>query len=212
MTSRQLLLFVPLMLCIAILSCCSAMRVLTHSTTTDPSELATGNYRIDPEHVFVTFKVDHFGFANYVGRFNEVDGALEFNAEAPEKSTLTIVIAAASVDTSNKFVDAQLKGPSFFNVENFPEIKFVSTEIEPVSKETARVTGDLILVGTSKTAVLNVVLNGAGTNPITLAETIGFSANMEIKRSDFGLTAWLPAVGDGVMLDIEAEFLRGKEP
>ena len=65
-----------------VLSSCSALRVLTHSTATDPSELATSEYRIDPDHVFVTFKVDHFGFANYVGRFNKVDGALEFDAEA----------------------------------------------------------------------------------------------------------------------------------
>lgn len=200
------------MACMTVLSSCSALRVLTHSTTTDPSELATSEYRIDPDHVFVTFKVDHFGFANYVGRFNKVDGALEFDAEAPERSALTVVIAAATIDTGNKFVDAQLKGPSFFDVENFPEIKFVSTKTEPIGTKRARVTGDLILVGTRRSAVLNVTLNGAGTNPITLEETIGFSATMLIKRSNFDLSAWIPAVGDEVTLDIEAEFLRRKDP
>ena len=139
MIPRRLLLFAPLMACMTVLSSCSALRVLTHSTTTDPSELATSEYRIDPDHVFVTFKVDHFGFANYVGRFNKVDGALEFDAEAPERSALTVVIAAATIDTGNKFVDAQLKGPSFFDVENFPEIKFVSTKTEPIGTKRARV-------------------------------------------------------------------------
>jgi len=200
------------MICIAVLSSCSALRVLTHSTTTDPSELATGDYRIDPDHVFVTFKINHFGFANYVGRFNKVDGALKFDAEAPDRSALTVVIAAASVDTSNKFVDAQLKGPSFFNIENFPEIRFVSTNIKPNGPKKARVTGDLTLVGAEGPAVLNVIFNGAGTNPLTLRETLGFSATMAIKRSEFGLSAWMPAVGDEVTLDIEAEFLRRQEP
>ena len=212
MISRRLFLFAPLMVCITVLSSCSALRVLTHSTTTDPSQLATGDYRIDPDHVFVTFKIDHFGFANYVGRFNKVDGALEFDAEAPDKSALTVVIAAASVDTSNKFVDTQLKGSSFFDVENFPEIKFVSTNIKPNGTEKARVTGDLTLVGAKSPAVLNITFNGAGTTPLTLAETLGFSATMVIKRSNFGLSAWMPAVGDEVTLDIEAEFLRRKDP
>jgi len=200
------------MVCFAGLASCSALRVLTHSVTTDPSELAAGDYRIDPDHVFVTFKVDHFGFSNYVGRFNKVDGTLDFDPEAPEKSTLTIVIDAASVDSRNEFIDAQLKGPALFDAENFPEIKFVATKIEPAGAERARVTGDLTLVGASGPAVLDVVLNGAGSNPLTLAETLGFSATAMIKRSDFGLSAWIPAVGDEVTLDIEAEFVRRKDP
>jgi len=35
---------------------------------------------------------------------------------------------------------------------------------------------------------------------------------MLIKRSNFDLSAWIPAVGDEVTLDIEAEFLRRKDP
>jgi polyisoprenoid-binding protein YceI len=212
MMPRRLLISAAMAASLITLASCSALRVLTHATTTDPSELAAGDYRIDPDHVFVTFKVDHFGFSNYVGRFNTVDGALDFDPAAPEKSALTVVIAADSVDSRNAFIDAQLKGPALFDAENFPEIKFVATKIEPSGDDKARVTGELTLVGARGPAVLHVVLNGAGSNPLTLAETLGFSATMAIKRSDFGLSAWIPAVGDEVTLDIEAEFVRRKEP
>ena len=193
------------------LASCTALRVLTHDTTTDLSRLESGNYEIDPNHVSVIFKIDHFGFSSYVGRFNSVNAALDFDPATPAESVLNVVIDTASVDSRNAFIDAQLKGPAMFDAAKHPEITFVSTKTEPGGGDTARVTGDLTLAGATHPVILEIVLNGAGSNPLTRAETLGFSAKAVFRRSEFGLSAWIPAVGDTVSVEIEAEFVRRDE-
>lgn len=194
-----------------VLASCTAFRVLTHETTVEPSKLVSGNYEIDPDHVSVIFKVDHFGFSNYVGRFNKVDAALDFDPAAPADSTLNVAIAAASVDSLNRFVNDQLKGPAMFDAEGHPQITFLSREIEIKSESAARVKGDLTLRGVTRPVTLDVVFNGGGTNPLTQRDTLGFSATTKFRRSEFGLGAWIPAVGDEVSVEIEAEFVRRSE-
>ena len=65
--------------------------------------------------------------------------------------------------------------------------------------------GTLTLHGVSKPVTLKVVLNKMGANPFVKKNAVGFSATTTIKRSDFGVSAYLPALGDTVKLDIEAE-------
>lgn len=65
--------------------------------------------------------------------------------------------------------------------------------------------GILTVHGVSKPVTLNVTLNKLGESPITQKMTAGFTATASLKRSDFGITAHLPGLGDTVKLDIEAE-------
>jgi len=201
----------PLLVVIALafgLGACSLVRVITHETTLDPVNLEAGNYEVDPSHISVSFKVDHFGFANYVGRFNKVSAALDYDPEAPADSVLNVSIEAASVDTLVELVTAQLKGPAFFDIESHPSLTFTSTLINLTSPTTAELTGNLTMAGNTHPVTLDVTFNGGGKNPLTQVDTLGFSATGQFKRSDFGIGAWIPAVGDDVTLDIEAEFVR----
>lgn len=190
---------------------CTAFRVLTHETTTRPELLRSGTYVVDPDHVSVVFKVDHFGFSSYVGRFNRVKASLDFDPAAPGASRLAVAIDAASVDSPNPAVDEQLVGPALFDAGSYPEIEFVSTEITPTGESTGHVTGDLSMHGVTRPVTLDVVFNGGGTNPLTGAETLGFSATARLLRSQFGLGTWIPAVGNQVLIEIEAEFVRRKD-
>jgi len=54
--------------------------------------------------------------------------------------------------------------------------------------------------------VLHAHLVGAGVNPIDKAYTVGFQASGTIKRSDFGVRLYAPAVGDDVELSIAGAF------
>jgi polyisoprenoid-binding protein YceI len=47
---------------------------------------------------------------------------------------------------------------------------------------------------------------GAGANPRSQAQTVGFTATTTIKRSDWGLGYGVPAVGDDTELRITAAF------
>ena len=96
-------------------------------------------------------------------------------------------------------LNEHLLGDSFFDVAKFPTATFVSTKVDVTSKTTAKVTGDLTLHGVTKPVVLDVTLNKIGEN-MKKQKTAGFSATATIKRSDFGMTAYLPALGDEVKL------------
>lgn len=166
----------------------------------------SGRYALDASHTSVLFNLSHLGFSHYFGRFNTVEGTLEFNAAAPEKSTLAVTIDVASIDTNNAELEGKLKGPEWFDAQKFPKATFTSTSIEKLSDTKGKLTGNLTLHGITKPVVLDVTFNGAGTNPFSAEQALGFSAQGDIKRSDFGIAAYLPAVGDVVTLTIETEF------
>ena len=78
-----------------------------------------------------------------------------------------------------------------------------------VTGNKAKVTGNLTLNGVTKPEEMDVTFNQAGTNPVMNKYEIGFSGTMTIKRSDFGVTKYVPMVGDDVALTLEGEFTQG---
>ena len=103
--------------------------------------------------------------------------------------------------------DNHLKNEDFFNVEKFSEAKFVSKRVEPVNEKQARVHGELTLLGVTKPLTLNVTLNKMGVNPYNKKETVGFTAEGVIKRSQYGMSYGIPGIPDDVELLIETEAM-----
>lgn len=180
--------------------------------TTRAAEIPAGTYDIDPAHTHVLFRISHFGISEYVGRFDKVSGTLQADPAHPENSKLEVVVQAASVDTTSPDLNEHLRGKDFFNAQQFPEIRFVSTEVRPTGDNTGTVTGQLTMLGVTKPVTLQATFRGGGMNPLSKKFTIGFSARGEIKRSDFGMKAYLPVVGDQVALELEAEMRLGGGP
>ena len=159
--------------------------------------LAADTYAFDKSHTDVVFRIDHLGFSDTIGRFNDADGV--------------IVLDEASLDTNHEERDEHLRGTDFFNVEAHPTISFVSTAIERTGDETATVTGELTLLGVTQTVVLETTLNALKPHPIPSYEgvmTAGFSGTTTINRSDFGMNAFVPAVGDEVAIILEIEAFK----
>jgi polyisoprenoid-binding protein YceI len=50
------------------------------------------------------------------------------------------------------------------------------------------------------------VFNGAGVNMLSKKETVGFQISGVVKRSDFGVTKYVPLVSDDVQLIIAGAF------
>lgn len=90
-------------------------------------------------------------------------------------------------------------------MKKYPTAQFVSDKVELTGKNTAKVTGMLTVRGISKPVTLDVTMNKAGKNPVTDRMTVGFTATTTLKRSDFGLKAFLPDLGDDVTIEIGAE-------
>lgn len=164
-------------------------------------------YTIDPQHSYVLWHINHFGFSNPSGKWF-ANGTLTFDEKNPQNSQVNITINLADIVTGNEELDKHLKSPEFFDVVKFPTATFKSDKVIITGKSTAKITGILNLHGVSKPVTLEVTFNKQGNNLITDKETVGFSAHAQLHRSDFGINTLLPGLSDEVKLDIEAEAFK----
>lgn len=167
-------------------------------------------YKFDPTHTAIQFQIDHFGFSAPTGKWMSVDGSVTLDEADPAASSVELTIDVGAVVTGVPDLDKHLLTADFFNVEDFPEAKFVSTNVDVTGEKTAKVTGDLTLHGVTKPVVLDVTLNQIAENMFGL-KTAGFKATTTIVRSEFGIDTYAPALGDEVQIYIQAEANVPKE-
>ncbi|AWN55359.1 polyisoprenoid-binding protein [Methylobacterium sp. 17Sr1-1] len=178
------------------------------AATRDPAQIPAGTYVVDPGHTQAVFTVNHFGFSQYTGLFSDVSGTLELQPAKPADSRLKVTIPVKSLYTPSQHMLDSLKSDKFLDVAQFPEMTFTSTKVTPEGKDKAKVVGDLTLHGVTKPVTLEVTLVGAGANPMNKKQTVGFEAKGTLKRSDFGVKAFVPAVSDEVHLVLNGAFER----
>ena len=176
--------------------------------TTDLTLIPGGEFALDASHAKIIFSTTHFGFSTYYGLFTNFDAKLNFDTSVPAKSTLDVTIHLDGIDTTNAKLDEHLKSADFFDVAHFPVATFKATKVEVTGPAVGKITGDLTLHGVTKPITLETSFNGGGLNPMSKAYVVGFNATGTIKRSDFGIKTYVPAVGDDVNLIISAEFDR----
>jgi polyisoprenoid-binding protein YceI len=168
-------------------------------------------YTIDATHTQVHATYSHLGFSNIAIRFNTVEGQFMFDAAKPANSSLNIKVPISSLDTGVQKFDEHLWGADFFDAAKFPEATFKSTKVTEVSKGKLKLLGNLTIHGVTKPVEFNVSVNNIGMHPMRKTAAAGFDATAKIKRSDFGLGAYVPNVGDDVTLQITMEALEAKK-
>ncbi|GEP11042.1 YceI family protein [Methylobacterium gnaphalii] len=174
--------------------------------STDPTQVRPGRYRLDPAHGKITWSLNHLGYSTYYGQITDVAAEATLDPREPAKSRLSVTINTASVNGLNERLNEHLRSPDFFDVEKFPQASYVSTSIERTSPTTARVNGELTIKGITRVVSFDATFNQAGINPVDKAYTVGFDGRAVIRRSDFGISAFLPVLGDEVQLRLEGEF------
>ncbi|MCW2997142.1 MAG: YceI family protein [Solirubrobacterales bacterium] len=178
----------------------------TRSSTLVP----TGTWSVDPAHSSVEFAVKHMGIATVRGKFTDFEGTLEVGADlAASKARGSVKVA--SITTNEQQRDDHLRSPDFFDAEQYPDITFESTRIEPIDEDSSRVFGNLTMHGITNEVKLEVVFQGADTDPWG-NERVGLEVVGVLKRSDFDMK-FNQALGSGnklvgdkvnVSLDISA--------
>lgn len=183
------------------------------------SASAAENYAFDKAHTEILFSYSHLGNSRAFGSFQEFMGDVALDKDDPSASRIDVTIAATSIASGLDAFDTHLKSADFFHAEAFPEIRFVSTSVEPTGDTTASVTGELTIKDQTRPVVLDVTLNYLGEHQLGAyvpdyagMEVAGFSAKGTLLRSDFGLDMLVPMVGDEVELIIETELLRPMAP
>ncbi|MEL6474259.1 MAG: YceI family protein [Pseudomonadota bacterium] len=186
------------------------------ATAQSLEDAATATYSLEKNHAFLTFAVSHNGLSDYIVNFTDFDATLAFDPADPEASSLTVTIDPTALNTNYPDPEKKVEWETelatdskFFNAGEFPAITFTSTEIARTGESTGTVTGDLSFRGTTAPVTLDVTFNGVGNMPwFGERDLIGFNAITTITRSEFGMDAMLPNIGDAVTVEFSGEFLQ----
>ena len=189
-----------------------AMQGLVVSSVVATTAWAT-DYKIDPTHTSVGFKVKHLAISSVPGKFVDVKGSFSFDPAKIESSKAEAQIAVASIDTNEAKRDDHLKSPDFLDSTKFPSITFKSNKVEKISNSEFNAVGDLTIHGVTKPVTLKVTYGGAAKDPWG-NERAAFLATTRINRKDFGLT-WNKVletggllVGEDVEISLEVEGVK----
>lgn len=171
-----------------------------------------GTWKFDPMHTQVEFAAKHLGMMTVRGHFNEVTTTGELDPEHPERSQFEATIEVRSIRTHNETRDRDLLSSNFLEVEKYPTIKFKSTKIEPAGGDRFKVTGDLTIKDTTKPVTLSAVRYGEFNDP-AMGHRIGYAAETQINRKDFGMRfdAMLDGkfvVSNEIQINIEGEVIE----
>jgi polyisoprenoid-binding protein YceI len=166
----------------------------------------SGDYTIDTAHSRLGFVARHAMVTKVRGSFGEWQGTAHIDTATPANSSVKLTINAASVSTGSPDRDGHLQSADFFDVENFPEWTFVSTDVRRDGNEWT-ITGDLTIKDVTHPVTIDFEEGGSAKDPYGNLR-VGFEGETIVNRKDWGLT-WNAALETGGILvseKIKLEF------
>jgi polyisoprenoid-binding protein YceI len=183
-----------------------ALATLLAASSAAPSvEAAPTSYTVDTVHSRVTFYVNHLGFSNSVGQFHVADAVVRFDERDWSQSSVDVRLPVQSLDLGDSKWQTHILSADFLDSAKYPDIHFVSTSVEPTTAGQGKLHGNLTIHGVTRPVVLDLRLNRAGEHPMRKTPAVGFTATTIVKRSEFGVAAYVPAVADDLEVRIEIE-------
>jgi polyisoprenoid-binding protein YceI len=168
-------------------------------------------WSLDPVHTRVMFAVEHAGFSHALGTVSGSTGTLVFDRDDWKSARLDVQVPMQRLDLGDAKWNKAVLATNLIDAEHHPQAHFVSSSVEPVDADHAKVCGELSLRGVTKPLCMDVTVNAVKRHPLPpFHRTAGFSATATLSRADFGITAWKNVIGDRVDLRIEAEALRDR--
>ncbi|HEY1138606.1 MAG TPA: YceI family protein [Lysobacter sp.] len=168
-------------------------------------------YAIDPVHTRVLFAIDHAGFSKAMGTVSGSTGTLVFDRDDWSSARLDVRVPLERLDMGDAKWNDAVRAGNLLDTKRHPDAHFVSTKVEPVDADHAKVCGELTLRGVTKPVCMDVTFNALKRHPLPpFHRTAGFSATATLSRAEFGMSAWPTVIGDGVELRIEAEAQRAR--
>jgi polyisoprenoid-binding protein YceI len=167
---------------------------------------AAETYTIDPVHSGAKFEISHLVISTVSGQFNKFQGTLSLNPADISKSAVDVVIDAASITTGSEGRDKDLRSERFFDVAKYPTITFKSSSVTQAGPNGLQVAGTLTMHGVAKSVVIAVTGWGTGPGGKPGSAIAGFrKGTLQLKRSDYGMTAMIGPVGDEVDITLSME-------
>ncbi len=165
-------------------------------------------WRIDEAHTWIGFKIDAVGFPTTRGHFNHYSGKVLIDFDRPAKSHTTFTVDSSSVDLGSQAFNDFVKSSPLLNAEKYPTLSFVSTEVEKLDTRTARVTGNLTMLGVTRPIVLTVNVDA---DLSAKGRALAFVATGTIRRSEFGMLFGVPLIDDTLEITVKTRALTDEK-
>lgn len=166
------------------------------------------NWKLDPTHSEIEFKVKHMMISTVTGSFSEFDATAETEDDSFKNAEFAFNAKVDSIGTKNEDRDTHLKSDDFFNAEQFPQLTFKSKSFNG-----EKMVGDLTIRDVTKEITLDVDFNGIAVDPYGQTKA-GLEATGTINRKDFNLSwsavteAGNIVVSDKVKLIANLQFIK----
>ncbi|MDR9466870.1 YceI family protein [Marinospirillum sp.] len=187
----------------------SGLKGLALATAFAATPALAADYVIDTQgaHASINFKINHLGFSYVVGRFNDFEGNFTWDKDKPEDSSIEVTINPESVDSNHAERDKHVRSDDFLDVSRYSQAKFVSTDYEDLGDGKGVVTGDLTLMGKTRSIDIDVEKVGEGQDPWD-GYRVGFVGTTELNLPEFGINFNLGPAAETVHMDLHVEGVR----
>ena len=172
-----------------------------------PAFAAPVSYGVEANHTFPRFSYTHLGFTTQQSRFDKTTGTVVYDKEG-RTGSVNITIETNSVSTGSTLFNQHIQGEDFLDTAKYPTVTFKSTKVNFDGDKPVSIEGDLTMKGITKRVTLTVTRFLAAPHPIQKKDTIGADAYTIVKRTDFNMGKYAPAVSDEVRIDIAIEALK----
>jgi len=168
---------------------------------------AADNYTIDGNHTFPTFEVNHLGYSTQLGRFNKTSGQIVLDL-AQKSGSVDLAIETASLDMGFPLWDEHMSADGFFNTAKFPKMTFKANKFIFKDDKIVAAEGQFTMLGVTKPLTVTVSDFICGNHPMLKKPMCGANISGTIKRSDYGMTKYVPAISDEVKIRIPVEAYK----
>jgi len=177
------------------------------AAVTAPAFAAPATYGVEPNHTYPRFSYNHLGFSTQQSRFDKTTGTVVYDKEG-KAGSVDIIIDTRSVNTGSALFNQHIQGEDFLDTAKYPTVTFKSSKVVFDGDKPVSIEGDLTMKGVTKRVTLTVTRFLAAPHPIQKKDTIGADAYTIVKRTDFNMGKYAPAVSDDVRIDIAIEALK----
>lgn len=168
---------------------------------------AADNYKVDPNHTWPVFEVNHLGFSTQRGRFNKSSGTVTLDLAA-KKGSVDLTIETASIDMGFDKWDEHMKNEDFFNVKYFPTMRFTSDKLVFDGDKVVAAEGRFTLLGVTRPLTLTVSNFRCAPHPMLKKQACGADISASFKRTEFGMAKFVPMVSDEVKIYSPIEAIQ----
>ena len=169
---------------------------------------ALDTYTMDPAHCIPVFEFKHLGLTTQTGRFDKAQGAITLDRDA-KVGRVTYTVETNSLNMGFGTATSNSPGYHLFEVVKYPTISFVSEELFfDDKKNVVAAVGKLTLLGITKPVTIWVNNFKCAVNPMIQKLMCAGNINATLKRSEFGMVSFIPAISDEIKINVPIEAYK----